>query len=319
MMDFRLKIGNDKSIFFLERMLLFFHLEKPLIKLSDMIFYMIAEKKYGDVNELQYKVEDVQVTYAIDDPYSKKWFYLRCKNGRVHEEPATRLLIHDLKDGMCFIDIGAHIGYHTVIASKIVGEQGVVHAFEIDEFNYSLLKKNLEKSKVNNVKAHHIAISDSEDKIQYVRVIDSANPLNHLVYNNETQKNDDIVTVDGISLDEFCYKEKTTPDVIKLDVEGAEYKAIIGMKKLLSNPDIKLFCEIHPYQLSCFGHTVKQVLDIIKACGMEMFEILDMRKYDRDIRLRPITDKDCEINGNTMIYACHKNNISSLEANVLVR
>jgi len=308
MIKYLIRIGNDRCIFILIQIASFFHLKKVLGAIFDNTLSMVAEKKYRGIDEFVFRVENIQVIFAIDDLYSKKWFYLGYRDGKVYERSATKLLINNLKKGMCFIDVGAHIGDYSIIASKVVGDQGRVYAFEIDEFNYSLLDKNVKINKINNVETHHMGISDKKGKIKYIRVSASGNPLNHLVFNNEKLKDKDVVSVDCISLDEFCSKENIKPDVIKIDVEGAELKVINGMEKLLRNPNVKIFCEIHPYQLTCFGNTVNQILDKLTALGLDIFKIQNIGANGPEIKLRPLGKGISDLSNNTIIYAYHNNN-----------
>jgi protein-L-isoaspartate O-methyltransferase len=112
-----------------------------------------------DTSEFVLQVEHICVSFVTDDPWARKWFHPRLGSGKLHEEPVVRLLIHNVKQGMCFFDVGACLGYYTVIASRAVGIHGVVHAFELDEFNCSILEMNLKRNDCRNVEVHHIAVS----------------------------------------------------------------------------------------------------------------------------------------------------------------
>lgn len=87
-----------------------------------------------DAVEVSLRVGSLQAYFVIDDYRSKQWFHAVGGNWNLHEEPVARLLIHSPGQGMCFFDVGAHFGYYSVIASKIVRAQGTVYAFELDEF-----------------------------------------------------------------------------------------------------------------------------------------------------------------------------------------
>ena len=306
MIDYITRLGNSKCVILVDRLLSTSGLKQQLIEAFSKIVDKRFEKKYGHQKEFVFKFKDIQVSFTTDDLYSRLWFYISCCNGRVYEQPVLELIIDNLKKGMCFIDVGASLGYYTLIASKVVGTQGKVYAFELDEFNNSVLQKNLEINKCTNVKAYHTAVSDSIGKISYVRETDSASPWHHLNYSYIVPKCNNIATVDCISLDEFCDKANVTPNIVKIDVEGAELEVFNGMKNLLSYPGIKLFCEIHPRRLAHFGHTVKQVVDKLYESGMEVFEIMGMRMYDPETGLRSVKEKHAKITTNTMLYAYHK-------------
>jgi FkbM family methyltransferase len=306
MADFFNRLGNSKCAIYIDRVLSTSGLKQQLIGAFSRIVDKQFEKRYGHQKEFVLKFKDIQVSFTTDDLYSRLWLYTSCRDGRVYEQPVTELLIRNLKKGMCFIDVGASLGYYTVIASKVVGTQGMVYAFELDEFNYSVLQKNLEINKCTNVKAYHTAVSDAKGKVRYVRETDSASPWHHLTYSYVVPKGNNIVTVDCISLDEFCTKANVIPNIVKIDVEGAELEVFNGMKRLLSYPGIKLFCEVHPRRLAHFGHTVKQVVDKLYESGMEVFEIMGVRMHDPEAGLRSVKEKSANITTNTMLYAYHK-------------
>ncbi|KYK35635.1 MAG: FkbM family methyltransferase [Theionarchaea archaeon] len=255
-----------------------------------------------DTSEFVLHVEDMCISFVTDDPWSRQWFYSRLGGGRLHEEPVTRLLVHNLEQCMCFFDVGACLGYYTMIASKAVGIRGVVHAFELDKFNCSIIKKNLERNQCRNVKVHHIAVSDTLGTVEYIRGTDSRGTYS-LNSGLKTLEDKTFMTVDSTSLDEFCATMNIIPDVIKIDVEGAELKVLNGMKKLLYTRDIKLFCEVHPEKLASFGHTEEQVIDKLHAFGMRVFEIAEFsRTHSKSIKLR-LLERGTAIGTRSMLYA----------------
>jgi len=67
------------------------------------------------------------------------------------EKYETKLFKKSIKRGMVVLDIGANIGYYTLLAARLVGDEGKVFAFEPDPYNYSLLRKNIEANRYNNV------------------------------------------------------------------------------------------------------------------------------------------------------------------------
>jgi len=86
-----------------------------------------------------------------------------------YEEFATELMRKILKPGDTFLDIGAGIGYHTIISSKIIGENGNVISFEPDPDYFKLLQKNIKQNKCFNVLSYQKAVSDRAGKINFYR------------------------------------------------------------------------------------------------------------------------------------------------------
>jgi len=141
-------------------------------------------------------------------------------------------LIKNLKTNDKFLDIGAHYGYFTLLASEIVGLNGQVISFEPTSKSFQLLKLNTEPAK--NIKCFQKAISNSEDNIVFYEF-----PNLHSEYNSTdiTQFEKESwykitpptkVEVKCTTIDKITHTESFNPKIIKIDVEGAEYKVING-------------------------------------------------------------------------------------------
>ena len=93
--------------------------------------------------------------------------------GRGYEVQNIELFKRMVKPNMVVVDVGAHIGYYTLIASRIVGQGGKVFAFEPEPSNYNNLIQNVEMNKCKNVLTIEKAVSDNEDKA-FLYVSDNA-------------------------------------------------------------------------------------------------------------------------------------------------
>jgi FkbM family methyltransferase len=165
----------------------------------------------------------------------------------VYEEYETELVKKEVKKGMVVLDIGAHIGYYTLIAARLVGEEGKVFAFEPDPGNFALLKKNVEVNGFKNVILIQKAVSNKSGEIALV--CDDEQTASHHIMGTARGKTK-VVNVDMISLDEYFTGKSLTIDLIKMDIEGAEELALQGMRQLLTNPEktgkLKIFSEFCP-------------------------------------------------------------------------
>ena len=78
-----------------------------------------------------------------------------------HEPLSTHLVLNEIKEKMVCLDLGSNIGYYAVIESNLVGKSGKIFAIEPSPTNFSLLKLNLEKQKMENFSVYNIAIGDT--------------------------------------------------------------------------------------------------------------------------------------------------------------
>jgi FkbM family methyltransferase len=157
----------------------------------------------------------------------------------------------NVKKGTVAVDIGANIGFYTVLLSKIVGEKGKVYSFEPDKTNFKYLKSITKGRK--NVVINNLAVGPKTKNI----TLYSSNEINvdHQTYDNgENRKK---VSVKCVSLDDFLKNERI--GVVKIDIQGYDYYAIKGMqKKIEKSKHMAIVGEFWPYGLKKAGSSSNQ-------------------------------------------------------------
>jgi len=152
-----------------------------------------------------------------------------------------------ISTGMVAYDIGANIGYISLLLARATGENGMVYAFDALPANLKRLNDNI---KLNSMQKQIKVIANA--------VIEEQRPVEFLVGPSggmgkvkgsagRTEFNyPETIVVEGISLDHFVYVDgNEPPDVIKLDIEGGEILALPGMQTLLSRKRPILLLELH--------------------------------------------------------------------------
>ncbi len=186
-----------------------------------------------------------------------------------YEKDTTDLFKRIIKPGMTVIDIGAHIGYFTRLFSRLAGSQGAVFSFEPDPYNYSLLKKNVER--LANTQIINAAVSDKSGMIDFYEVEDSTGCHTTVPTTAPAKK----LSVRAVTIDGFAQEKNLTVDVIKMDIEGGEPRALVGMKELLSQKrPLRIVLELQPDALSAAGTGAKEVVASLKDCGFKAYAIL---------------------------------------------
>ena len=171
----------------------------------------------------------------------------------VYEAYETDLFRSAVKDGMTVIDIGANVGYYTLLAAERVGKTGCVLAFEPDPGNYSLLGKNVELNGYTNVKTHPKAVSDSSGHVTLY--VDGTNYGNRSFAKGNIVVDGGAIEAETTSLDEFCatHGNINQIDVLKIDAQGAEGLILKGAMETLRNSTPKIFMEFEPGMLRNIG------------------------------------------------------------------
>lgn len=164
--------------------------------------------------------------------------YLTAGKSHNSEIRLAKYLINQLDHGDTFIDIGAHYGYFSLLASRLVGDLGHIHAFEASPTNFEVLEKNAQKT--SNIHTELCAVSDEHGRLSFYEFPNQFSEYN--TFNIEQFKEEkwykfntpEVFQVECVPLDAYISSHDIDPKVIKIDVEGAEYSVINGMKHLLS-------------------------------------------------------------------------------------
>jgi FkbM family methyltransferase len=149
-----------------------------------------------------------------------------------YSEPETaRFITSYLQAGMTFWDVGAHIGEYSLIAAKRVGTTGRVEAFEPQPSIFELLERNVSINNVSSITLHREAVSD---ECGVAKLFLSSEPsMSHL---GRQTAGGPTVSVSTISLDHFVRASERRPDLVKVDVEGAEKLVLHGACSILQFP-----------------------------------------------------------------------------------
>lgn len=195
-----------------------------------------------------------------------------------YSEPETaRFMLSFLRPGMVFFDVGAHIGEYTLLASRRVGPSGQVHAFEPQPDTFGLLQSNAKVNALRNVRLNACAVSDREGQAEFgVRPEPSLSSILRKVGASEA---DDLlcsITVASRTLDSYCRECGCWPDLVKIDVEGAELLVLQGAQDLLAAPPGRapyLVFEYGPENYPHFGYGFADIMSVLGQAGYRMFRL----------------------------------------------
>ena len=159
---------------------------------------------------------------------------------RSYEPHVTDAIVKHLKSGDVFLDLGANIGYFTLLAASIVKNEGKVISFEPNQYNRQLLYASIVENQFENITVYPFAVSDSQ---QILRLMTSGSN-GWVVELSEESVNYQLVQ--SVVLDELLQAEKQI-NVIKMDIEGHEPIALRGMDRIINKHRPIIFTEFHPY------------------------------------------------------------------------
>ena len=168
-----------------------------------------------------------------------------------HEPWVQNLLKSELRPNDCFYDVGAHSGFFCLIAARSMGPSGAIVALEPDPQNASILKANIARNNLAQITVLEAAVWSSTGHVEFQQDSEASNRTQGRVSNIGDSASHRIA-VPAIRLDDLVFGEgRRAPDLIKMDIEGAEWEALQGARRLLSEVKPKLLCEIHnPAQMA---------------------------------------------------------------------
>jgi FkbM family methyltransferase len=203
---------------------------------------------------------------------------------REYEPMLVEWIRSHVKPGTTVIDVGAHIGFLSVVLSRAVGPSGHVIALEPALENIRYLRTNLERNRARNVRVEVLA-ADSHTGKRAFNITGSTD--SHGFYDHPLTPTMSVIEVETISLDELV----TSPvELIKIDVEGAELDVLKGMRQTLAagGPNLLVVewtpaCQLRaghsvdelPRQLEQLGFTPR-VFDDIKHRVRSVDEVVDL-------------------------------------------
>ncbi len=228
----------------------------------------------------------------------------------IYEPFETALFKKELKAGQTVLDIGANIGYYTLIAAKIVGARGRVYAFEPDPDNFALLKKNVEYNCYANVILVNSAVSDQNKTARLF--LNKLNKGDHRLYDSKDGRPS--ITVQTLKLDSYFKKLDPKIHFIKMDIQGSEARALNGMKGLIrKNPKVRLVSEFSPGSLKLNGQKPGKYLADLKKLGFKLWEISEKNGILRPADIKRLSALSDDSNVYTNLFcvktkATHKGN-----------
>lgn len=157
--------------------------------------------------------------------------------------------ISDIVDkNSTYLDVGAWLGPYTLLFSKLLGDTGLVVAFEPDPEAYYTLSKNIELNTLSNVRLDKYCISNRTGTAKLVTNQFGSSQSSIINDSRYTITNE--LVVNTITLDEYCENYNITPKGIKIDVEGAEGLVLDGCKRIIKENSPWILLEYHSKYMS---------------------------------------------------------------------
>lgn len=192
----------------------------------------------------------------------------------IWEEIETSFIKTIVKEGDVVVDVGANLGWYTIVMANLVGQSGSVFAFEPAPNNYEILLKNININNVNNqVKTYQTALLDSKSTVDFelsrenfgdhrVRFNHSHSEFNKPEKYAESSRK--VISIEAITMNEALgdVVENQRIKLIKIDCQGSEISILRGAEKILQNTEY-LIVEYWPYGIGRTGFEIGEFEEIL--------------------------------------------------------
>jgi len=190
---------------------------------------------------------------------------------RVIEREAHDVFVSWLSPGVRVLDLGANMGRYSLYAAFATQGQCRVLAVEADRATFHILVQNLElNSLLHLISARRCAAWDAADTLEFFPARDGRSSLSATW---SSRLLDQPCKVEALTVDEICRQSDFRPDVVKMDIEGAECRALRGMSRVLREARPKLLLEVHPEAIREIGGSLQEVASILKANGYRWLDL----------------------------------------------
>jgi FkbM family methyltransferase len=196
-----------------------------------------------------------------DPEQLKVYFY-----GHYHERYEADLVQMLLSGDDIFWDVGANVGYFTLVAATALANRGQIIAFEPGKNAYERLSENLVLNAYENIRTFPVAVTDREGEAVLHLGEDIADSSANLYQAAQAQAGQEVCRT--VSLDHFLAAEGLRPpDLIKLDAEGAELAVLHGAQRLLTASPPLWLMEMEEKNLAAAGASKAAVAQFLTGCG----------------------------------------------------
>jgi len=196
--------------------------------------------------------------------------------GRLYESETSNFLGSILEPGDTVIDIGAHVGYFSMLASVLVGPTGRVFAFEPERENYTHLLEHVAINRATNVVPLHMAVGAAPGVVDFF--VNADNDGGHALwevgrhpFNERTRAAGETRKVFVTSLDTFFGEtDIRTLKAMKIDAEGAEFAILVGATRLFAHHQVPfVIAEVNRFGLESMGVSENHLRNLMSERGYE--------------------------------------------------
>lgn len=245
------------------------NLHSRLYKIKRKLLFPKPDKKfqywfiYGWRKKFPFTIFGTCVLFNTRGSHTKQFFYPnRYEKATEYESYVSRIIFDSRNQNSCYLDVGANIGYFSICFAKLF-PQAQVHAFDVDADVLRELRSSLILNNLSNVHTICAAVWERSGKIFSFSRRGRGSDTNFL----KPEVVNSYSLVPSITIDDYVGELRIEPDIIKIDVEGAEIEVLMGMKRTL-NTVRSMLVELH---IEFWDDPKQRLADLISLLGKYPF------------------------------------------------
>lgn len=200
------------------------------------------------------------------------WLGQRVYLTGIYEPPTTVLFTHLIQPGDTILDIGANVGYFSLLYARLTGAQGQVIAFEPIPSVRGILEQNIKLNDFKQIEIIPKAVSNQSTTLTIYEGPEDHKGTSSLRALDSASRS---LSIESIAIDDLLILIDKV-NLIKIDVEGAEMQALLGMERLVERDHPNFVIEFTEAYLESFGHSVGQMAEWLFVRGYKLYRIEDV-------------------------------------------
>ena len=212
-----------------------------------------------------------------------------------YEEDTCQVWVKMAKTAQTIIDVGANVGLYSLLAAA-TSSHAAIHAFEPTSEVFDRFVENVRLNGFLNVVANRAGVGRASGKsfLHFCAGSDGSNEGMNYVSSESVSRSDTAVEV--VSVDDYCRaREIDSIDLLKLDIEGGEYDALLGAERFLARKAINcIFVELTEWAANRNGHSTRDIKRLLSTAGYEIYQL----RTDGSLKR---VDLECAHNGDNVL------------------
>jgi FkbM family methyltransferase len=213
-----------------------------------------------------------------------------------YESALTEILLRTLRPGDTFYDVGANIGYFTVVAARWVGPDGSVHAFEPNPSCAAILRKSTYRNGLQNVVVvNQVAVAAQSGSL-YLNV--GTDPGFGFTTPQPYASAQAVMATEAVTITAYAKTVRRWPRLIKLDTNGTEYQALRGAEEILRTYKPHVLCEVRYDTFARWGDRPEALFEYMASLGYATIDLSSGQPFAssefdggfEDVYFRPLED-----------------------------